>query len=450
MVELIVQPPPLPGAPVMSASPLSLNFSNTYGQPNPKGQVVTIANTGGSLLKWSTFVLPFGSCWLCASPTSGTIQPNAAGQLVVNVDTSRLTPGTYAGQITLNGTDSNGNIARGSGQIVAINLVVQPACTLTQPSSSSLAFSGVQGSANPISPTLLITGTGNCAWPLTLSFSAPSAPWLSAQFSTSNAVKASGQSVAFVVNADLQKLSSGPPISASFTISAIDSAGTIASGSPQLVTATLTVLPPCVPVVASNMTFAATQGQASPTPQSVSLSETGTCSRPITWTATADSGSSAWLSPSAPTADTGSGSAFTVSINSAGLAANTYKGIITVSATDNNGRAVGAPQTITVTLTVTDTVSGTVMACQPGPLPLCTTSAALPGASVTLFDSTNKQVATTTADASGNYTFTNLFSGTYTVTITGTDANNVHYSTSGIPLAVTGTTSGMMLDVYPG
>ena len=67
-----------------------------------------------------------------------------------------------------------------------------------------------------------------------------------------------------------------------------------------------------------------------------------------------------------------------------------------------------------------------------------------------LYDSSNRLVETTTADGSGNYTFTNLLPGNYTVNITGTDANNVHYSTSGIQLTVSGNQSGMSLNVYPG
>ncbi len=249
-------------------------------------------------------------------------------------------------------------------------------------------------------------------------------------------------------------LTSGPPISASFTISATDSAGTVATGSPQQITATLTVLPPCLPVVGvSSLRFTATQGQA-PGSQSVQLSESGTCSRPVTWTAMGDANSSAWLLLSTISSDTGSGTSLGVTANSASLPAGTYTGTITLTAVDNNDVAVGTHKTVTVTLTVspppTYTVSGTVIACQPGPSPLCTTSAPLPGASLTLFDSSNTQVATATADGSGNFSFPNLLAGTYTITITGTDSNNMPYSTSGIPLVVTMNATGVILQVYPG
>jgi Viral BACON domain/Carboxypeptidase regulatory-like domain len=446
MVALTVQPPPAPGAPVMSAAPLNLNFSNTYGQPNPGSQVVTITNTGQSPLNWSTNVNLFASTWLGASPTGGSVPPGQTGQLVVTVDISHLSPGSYAGQITLNGLAP----ASGSGQVVSINLVVQPPCTLTQPSSSSLAFSGAQGPYNPISQTLLITGTGNCAWPLALTASVPTnAPWLVVQ-PASNSIKANGQSSSFTV----QPISAGNLLAGvyttSITLSATNSAGTVATGSPQAISVTVTVLPPCVPVVAPTPTLAFTvaQGQTSPAPKSILLKETGTCSRPVTWTAMGDGSSGAWLSFSSPPQDTGSGSPLKVTVTSTGLAAGTYTGTISVSATDSNGNNVGTPRTLKVTLTVTPTysVSGSVVACTGVPT-VCLTPVALQGATLTLFDSANKQVASSMADGSGTYTFTNLSPGSYTITVTGT-LNSVMYSATGIPLVVTGPVTGFTLNTW--
>jgi hypothetical protein len=166
--------------------------------------------------------------------------------------------------------------------------------------------------------------------------------------------------------------------------------------------------------------------------------------------ASGDAGSSGWLSLSGSLQDTGSGVSLGVSVNSASLPAGSYPGTITLTATDSIGHAIGTSEIINVTLNVTATVSGTVVACQPGPAPACTTPAPLPGAVLMLYDSSNRLVETTTADGSGNYTFTNLLPGNYTVNITGTDANNVHYSTSGIQLTVSGNQSGMSLNVYPG
>ncbi|MGQ0666234.1 MAG: BACON domain-containing protein, partial [Nitrospiraceae bacterium] len=82
----------------------------------------------------------------------------------------------------------------------------------------------------------------------------------------------------------------------------------------------------------------ATQGAANPTNQNVTLTNTGGT---LNWTA---SDNTSWLSVT-PGSGSGSGT-LTASVNTAGLAAGTYNGTITVTAT-------GAPtNTVGVTLTV--------------------------------------------------------------------------------------------------
>ena len=119
MAQLTVQAAP-PTAPIMSASPLSLNFSNIQGQPDPTGQVVTITNNGHSPLSWHVTATPLlpSFVWLSASPSGGTIAPGQSGQVTVKVNTAQLTPGNYVGQITLNGMDAKGNPAPGSPQTI--------------------------------------------------------------------------------------------------------------------------------------------------------------------------------------------------------------------------------------------------------------------------------------------------------------------------------------------
>src|SRR5260370_19005921 len=147
-------PPPSSEEPVMGASPLSLNFSNTQGLPNPTSQVVTITNTGGSPLKWSPSLPLLTSGWWSAAPTGGTIAPGQTGQVTITVTTSKLTPGTYTGQVTLIGLDTHGNVAPGSPQTITVNLMMQPPCTLLPPSSSALSFNAVQRAANPPPQTI--------------------------------------------------------------------------------------------------------------------------------------------------------------------------------------------------------------------------------------------------------------------------------------------------------
>ena len=207
LAQLTVQPAP-PMAPIMSASPLSLNFSNIQGQPDPTGQVVTITNNGHSPLNWHVTATPLPSfVWLGASPAGGMIAPGQSGQMTVHVYTAQLTPGNYVGQITLNGMDAKGNAAPGSPQTIIVNLVIQPPCTLSPPSSSALSFSAVQGaSTNPAPQTVLFTGSGSCVWPLSWKTSvAPSASWLT-QNASSPTIGSAGQSGSVGVAANIAGL----------------------------------------------------------------------------------------------------------------------------------------------------------------------------------------------------------------------------------------------------
>jgi hypothetical protein len=335
----------------MGASPLSLNFSNIQGQPSPTGQVATITNNGGSELKWHTSVTILYSSWLNTSPSGGTIAAGQSGQVTIKVNTATLTPGNYVGQVTLNGMDAKGNPAPGSPKTIGVNLVVQPPCTISPPSSSALSFSAVQGASNPAAQTVISTATGSCVWPLTWKTSvAPTASWLTLT-PAGGTIAGTGQSGTIGVGAIIAGLQAGT-YTTHVTIAARDASGVAVQGSAQSFAVTLMVLPPCVlssPVPAS-LVFSVLQGQSSSAAQNVTFSETGTCVRPVNWTASA---SSAWLvlATSSGT-DVGSGSTLGVNVTAATLIPGTYSGTITVTATDSAG-AVMSLQPISVTLTVT-------------------------------------------------------------------------------------------------
>src|SRR5713226_5175881 len=441
-VMLVVQAPPPPAEPVMGASPLSLNFSNTQGLPNPTGQVVTITNSGGSPLKWSTSITLFAnSSWLSAVPTGGTIAPGQTGKATINVTTSKLTPGTYAGQITLKGLDTNGSAAPGSPQTVTVNLVIQPPCAISQPSSGALSFSAVQGAANPTPQTVTFMGVGACTWPVTWSTNVSSAAnWLTV--TKTNSIMGTGQSGSIAVAVTLAGLSAGT-YQRTVSISATDASGAAIQGSPQPFTVTLTILPPCTLSSQASLAFAVAQGQTA-TAQTVAVSETGTCARPVSWTATA--GQSWLVLAAASGTDSGGGSALSVNVTTANLVPGTYTGTITIAATDSTGApVVGSPRTIAVTLTVTGfTVSGSVVVCS-GPAPTCTTSQPLPGATVTL-TSGSTTVATVTADAAGNYSFANVALGSYTLSASGTDSGGTH--TGSAAVTVRGDTTGVIIQTF--
>ncbi len=448
MVKLTVQAAPPLVAPIMGVSPLNLNFSYTQLQPNPTGQVVTITNNGGSTLKWHTLVPPAANLWLGAAPSGGTIAPRQTGQVTITVSTANLTSGNYVGQITLDGFDEKGNLAPGSPQTITISLVVQPPCTISAPSSSALSFSAVQAaSANPAAQTIMFPAWGSCVWPVTWTTNvAPTARWLSLT-PAGGTVRGTGQSGSLSVAASIAGLPAGT-YTTQVTISASDASGAAVQGSPETFAVTLTVQPPCVLASPSpaSLAFTVPQGQPAPPTQNVTFSETGTCARPVTWTASARS---AWLVPAPAGTDSGSGSTLGVTVTAASLTPGTYAGTITITATDSTGAAVLGSGQVHVTLTVTGfPVSGNVVACPGSTPPTCASPQPLPGATVTL-TSGSTTVATTTADAAGNYAFSNVPLGTYTISVAGSDAGGNHYVGTAT-LTVTGNTSNFTLQAFPG
>ncbi len=444
MVQLIVQPPPAPSAPILGATPLGLNFSTTQGMPSPPGQVVTITNTGKSPLIWHTQVNTLATQWLGAGPTGGTIPAGQTGQVTVNIDTSNLTPNTYVGQVVLTGYDAAGHVASGSPQTVTINLLVLPPCVLQPPSLSSVAFSATQGMANPSAQTVAVTATGNCAWPMNWQATMPrSAHWL--QMSpASGTLAASGQPASISLSPTIANLAVGT-YTANVSVNATDSSNALVQGSPQVFAVTLTILPPCALTVGpTSLAFSVAQGQAAPAAQNFSLSENGTCVAPVSWSAVGDANSSSWLNIGSANSGTGNATV-SVSVNPQGLAPGTYNGTIAVTASGNGGAVVlNSPQTIKVALVVTGyTLSGTVIACLVIP---CATPNPLPGATLTLTDSANHS-ASVIADSSGNYSFGNLATGTYTLTASGS-AGGLNYAGTST-LTVTGNQTNYNIDVIP-
>ncbi len=448
LVTLTVQPPLPPSTPVMAVSQLSLNFSTTQGQSSPPGQSVTISNTAnaGSSLHWNTSVATLASSWLGASPAYGIVAPGQTDQLSVTVNTTNLTPGNYVGQIVLNASDGNGNVAGGSPQTIMINLTVLPPCALAQPSSSTMVFSTLQGSS-PSPQSLTLTASGNCSWPLSWKANIPStSSWLSIT-PTTGTLSASGQSTTLVVSPSASGLAPGT-YSTLISVAASDTTNTPAQGSPQSIAVTLTVAQPCtlqtIPATSVSLTMA--QG-ATPPSQTIALSETGSCAYPVSWAVTGDSNSASWLVISSTSgSDSGTGSSFSVSVNlSATLTPGTYKGILTITASGTGGAAVN-PQTLPVTLVVTGySVSGVVDACTTTP---CATPTPLGAASVSLVNTSGTIVMTTTANSAGAFSFSNVAVGTYAISASGTDSAGNQYTGSTAATTIVQNTSGIIVDVY--
>lgn len=426
-VQLTVQPPPPPGAPVLSISPMNVNFSVTQGQPNPPSQVVSITNTGGSTLYWQVLCTLTGAGGVpaCIAPSGGSVAPGQTQQTLVSANTRKLAAGSYSITAAIKGLDANNNEISGSPQVVNIMVNVQPPCTLAAPTSGSLAFTATSGSGDPAPQTLSLSATGNCAWPV--GWHASGAPtWLGLS-PASGSFSASGQSASISVAPTIASLAPGV-YNATISVGATDSSNQQLSGSPQSFTVSLTVQASCTLQQPSGLSFSVPEGKTSSS--SLPISESGACARPVSWTA---SWKSLWLqldgaSGSDSGSDGGGGSSANVSVNTSGMQPGTYSDSITLTASGSGSTPVqGSPQTVSVSLTVTGfTISGTVNACADS---TCSSPSPLAGANVTLTDSAGTQ-HTTTADSSGNYSFSNVMLGSTTIAASGTDSANTKYSAS--------------------
>jgi N,N-dimethylformamidase beta subunit-like, C-terminal/Domain of unknown function (DUF4082)/Bacterial Ig domain/Viral BACON domain/3-keto-disaccharide hydrolase len=124
----VVVPPPS-----LVVSPASMNFVWVVGQPAPSAQNLTVANGGGGAISW---IAGKDAAWLTLSATAG----NAPSVVSTGINTTSLTPGTYAGHVTISAAGV-GN----SPQSVPVVLVV-----LAQDMSETFADLGTGWVVSPM------------------------------------------------------------------------------------------------------------------------------------------------------------------------------------------------------------------------------------------------------------------------------------------------------------
>jgi hypothetical protein len=199
-------------------------------------------------------------------------------------------------------------------------------------SPTSLSFTSTAGGSNPANQTINISNTGggtmnwtasdNATW-LTISPASGTAPsTLTASVNTSGLVAGT--------------------YNGTITITA-----TGATNSPLTVPVTLTVNAVASPTIGaspSSLSFTATVGSSNPANQTLSITNAG--GGTLSWTAT-DNASWLTISPASGTAP----STLTASVNISGLAAGTYNGTITISATGATNSPLSVPVTLTVNAT---------------------------------------------------------------------------------------------------
>ena len=117
----------------------------------------------------------------------------------------------------------------------------------------------------------------------------------------------------------------------------------------------LSVLPGCaIQVTPVSLSFTAIISQPKPPGQDILLAMAGSCPQSISWTATVNTGSQAWLNLSATSGTVDNqGSLITVKVKYRALIPGVYTGQIVISASDGNGGVIqNSPVSVPVTLTV--------------------------------------------------------------------------------------------------
>jgi hypothetical protein len=309
-----------------SVSPASLAYTGTVGGPN---QVlgVTITNTGTSPMT-VTWTDPIN--WLVA--TSGdtvTMAPGGSATISHTASPAGLTAGTYSGTATISGGGTTKQVP------ITITITSGSATPAIGLNTTTLGFAGTVGGTNPSAQTIAVSnvGGGSLSWT-----ASDNATWLTlSPLSGTN----SG-----IVTASVNL--TGLAVGAYNAIVTVTASGVPAKTLPVTLTITATTTGATIGFSPTSLTFTGTVGGTNPAAKPISISNSGGGTLP--WTA---SDNAAWLTLS-PASGTNSGTV-TASVNMTGLAAGTYNGIITVTASGSTN----TPQQIPVSMTLSATAANT-------------------------------------------------------------------------------------------
>ncbi len=354
----------------IQVSPGSLSFTGVYLQPSPLAKRISVGVSQGCSpsLNWTASVTTItGGRWLTLSSSTGTTPSSPS----VGVTITGLKPGTYSGFLVFSS-------AAGTQTLPVTLLIGQATTPIISAAPALLTVNGVVGQITPSIQSIVLSNTGGG----TLLWSAVAATTVGGAWLTvtpASGVLAPLKSTTLSVTVTVLKTLIPGTYTGSITITGKDSTGRIAAGSPQTLPITFIVKAPCslsTPLPA--LAFQSVLGQTAPPPQQIKLNAAASCVNALNWSATVATvpAGGTWLT-AAPVTGTVSAalpSLTSAAIVSAGLLAGTYRGSITISATDSVTRlAAGLPQVVTVTLTVlpgcslqAPSVASEVFSSQPG------------------------------------------------------------------------------------
>lgn len=306
-----------------------LNFTMAFGGANTLPQVINVAMTDASLVRYSTSVATGkGGNWLNISPSgAGCCFTPLAN--VVSVNASTLPAGTYTGELIITEFANPGR-----SMVIPVTLTIVSSGPFFADLPGQLSFS-LKTNATVATPQMVHVangGSGTLNWTLTTS-TADGGAWLAGQASSSSA--------SIVVN--VSKLPGAGAVAGEYLGQLVLQAG----GDITTIPVTVTVGPAAFTQM-NPVSFTIPFGGPNPLPQVLDVDTiNNSLARFSVSVATGKGGN--WLSTSL----TGSGCCFTplaivASVNASTLAAGTYTAEIIITEFANPGRSMVIPVNLTV------------------------------------------------------------------------------------------------------
>ncbi len=324
-------------APPFSVAPAILSFTAPAGTQILSPQQITVSSSAFGLLWSAQESTVTGGGWLALSPASGS----APGIIDVFVNAASLTPGTYAGAVTVEAPG-----ASPSTQAVAVELTVTAAAAAqlaVEP--AAMTFEAASGFGNPAVQELRIgnAGGGTLNWTAQASTVA-GGNWLNV--SATSGTASAGSPAMVAISANVAGLAAPAVYSGSIVVDG-GSSGT----KTVAVTLLLTQATQTIQLSQSGLLFTGVEGGGVSPVQTFGIAnaEQGT----MNWTAQATTISGGnWLTVSPMSGSSVAGTAevprVEVRANASGLSAGQYGGLIQIDAPGANN----APRFVSVTLNV--------------------------------------------------------------------------------------------------
>ncbi len=321
--------------PVIWVNSFTISFTCSEYGPNPVSQILQVKNIGANTLEYTLnddadF---YDVDWITIIPNRGSSSGEVNEHKVTIIkDGMEARDQDYTAKITVSSPE-----AYNSPQTVNVSLKISeeppPEIDVTP---VKLSFSALEGAiANPNSQEIRIKNSGQGVLNYSLT---DDVNWL--DISPNNG-SSQGQQNVHAVTVSISALSEGTHKG---TITIADAN---AANSPQTVEVTLLITkepPPEIEVTPKSLSFGAQEGGSNPSPQTISIRNSG--KQTLNYTISDDAN---WLDVNPKSGSSaGESTAHTVSVNITGLSIGTHTAAITI--TDSN--ASNSPQTVNVSLTV--------------------------------------------------------------------------------------------------